>query len=349
MRYQFIGSFLFVPKLFRRVFSMSTLKKILSVTLSFLMLVSISYTFIETVDPEPAFASGEFDCVDSDGRTYIYQSTWSGNTLTINRGVNNDLGDFVKNNSFQTFSSWSSTSNSNISEVNSLAITTDGEMFALLKEDSGSDVKFYKLNYNGSAEHISSVSFPDGDNNAASNYEVDVSGTTYKYYIASKGFFSGNIRVIRINGNGTYHMFEPDIVDGSNGSNKAKDLAWVSNHPSGNDFVGFDSTNNDLLGAEITQHTGHGTASEDMEITLSVLDGNIGSGMGSNSGAAMSLGNGDVYFLENTGSGGGSLWLYDQSAGLLTETNDAFSSSSNTDGAGSVSYTHLTLPTTPYV
>jgi len=45
----------------------------------------------------------------------------------------------------------------------------------------------------------------------------------------------------------------------------------------------------------------------------------------------MSLGNGDVYFLENNT---GDLWLYDQSAGSLTETNDDFNSSSNTDGAG---------------
>ena len=45
----------------------------------------------------------------------------------------------------------------------------------------------------------------------------------------------------------------------------------------------------------------------------------------------MSLGNGDVYFLENST---GDLWLYDQSAGSLTETNDDFNSSSNTDGAG---------------
>ena len=73
-----------------------------------------------------------------------------------------------------------------------------------------------------------------------------------------------------------------------------------------------------------------------MTINLSVLNGNIGSGIGSNSGAAMSLGNGDIYFLENST---GDLWLYDQSAGSLTETNDDFSSSST------VSYTHLTLPT----
>ncbi len=29
------------------------------------MLLSIAYAFIETVDPEPAFAAGEFDCVNS--------------------------------------------------------------------------------------------------------------------------------------------------------------------------------------------------------------------------------------------------------------------------------------------
>ena len=301
--------------------------------MSFLMIVSLAYVTIETVDPEPALATGEFDCVDSKGRAYVYQSTWSGNTLTINRGINNDSGTFIREFSYDTFSSWSSTSNGDISEVNSLAITTDGEMFALLKQDN-SGIKFYKLNYDGSAQHISSVSVPNGDNNAASNYEVDVGGTTYKYYITSKGFFNGNVQVIRINGDGTYHIFEPNITNGGNGSNKAKDFAWVSNHPSGNDFVGYDSNANDLLGAEITSHTGHGTDSEAMTINLSVLDGNIASGIGSNSGAAMSLGNGDVYFLENTGTDGGSLWLYDESAGTITESGNSFASSSNTDGAG---------------
>ena len=92
-----------------------------------------------------------------------------------------------------------------------------------------------------------------------------------------------------------------------NGSNKAKDFAWVSNHPSGNDFVGYDSNANDLLGAEITSHTNIGAFNEAITIDLSVINGNIGSGIGSNSGAAMSLGNGDVYFLENITDG--DLWL----------------------------------------
>jgi hypothetical protein len=156
-------------------------------------------------------------------------------------------------------------------------------------------------------------------------------GTTYKYIVTSKGFFNGNTKVIRVNGDGTYKVITPTITNGGNGSNKAKDFAWVSNHPSGIDFVGYDSNNNDLLKADVTSHTNIGNNSEAITIDLSVLNGNIGSGIGSNSGAAMSLGNGDVYFLENNT---GDLWLYDQSAGSLTETNDDFNSSSNTDGAG---------------
>ena len=302
--------------------------------MSFLMIVSLAYVTIEKVDPEPAFAAGEFDCVDSDGRTYIYQSTWtsSGDTLTINRGINNDSGTFSSS-VIETFNSWD---HNNIDEVNALSIQTDGSMYAILKKDnSNNDLYLYKLNYNssgvGTSTYISSVNLGTGENNAASNYEVESGGTTYKYIFTSKGFFNGNQKVIRINSNGTYKVITPTITNGGNGSNKAKDFAWVSNHPSGLDFVGYDSNANDLLGAEITSHTNIGASNEAITIDLSVINGNIGSGIGSNSGAAMSLGNGDVYFLENST---GDLWLYDQSAGTLTETNDDFSNSSNTDGAG---------------
>ena len=295
------------------------------------MIVSLAYVTIEVVDPEPAFAVGEFSCIDSDGRTYIYQSTWSSGTLTITRGVNDDNGTFSTT-TIETFSSWDL---GNIEEVNSLSITTDGEMYAILKRTNTSQVYLYKLNYNasgaGTTTRISSINIGTGDNNAASNYEVDSGGTTYKYIFTSKGFFNGNQKVIRINGDGTYKVITPTITNGGNGSNKAKDFAWVSNHPSGNDFVGYDSNANDLLGAEITSHTNIGASNEAITIDLSVLNGNIGSGIGSNSGAAMSLGNGDVYFLENST---GDLWLYNQDAGTLAETNDDFNSSSNTDGAG---------------
>ncbi|MGY8783714.1 MAG: hypothetical protein ACKVHA_09975, partial [Fidelibacterota bacterium] len=188
---QVVGVFFNSPKLFRSLFRVSTLKKLLSITLSFIMLLSIAYAFIETVDPEPAFAAGEFDCVDSDGRTYIYQSTWSSGTLTINRGINNDAGSFSTS-VIETFSSWDL---GNIDEVNSLSITTDGEMYAILKRSNTTQTYLYKLLYNasgnGTTSRISSIDIGTGDNNAASNYEVTVGGTEYKYIVTSKGFFNG--------------------------------------------------------------------------------------------------------------------------------------------------------------
>ena len=101
--------------------------KTFNLVMSFLMIVSLAYVTIEKIDPEPAFAVGEFSCIDSDGRTYIYQSTWSSGTLTITRGVNDDNGTFSTT-TIETFSSWDL---GNIEEVNSLSITTDGEMYAL--------------------------------------------------------------------------------------------------------------------------------------------------------------------------------------------------------------------------
>ena len=61
--------------------------------------------------------------------------------------------------------------------------------------------------------------------------------------------------------------------------------------------------------------------------------------MSSNSGAAMTMGDGVVYFLENDD---GRLWKYDYSLDTSTGNNtnefvltsDSFNSSSNTDGAG---------------
>ena len=117
------------------------LTKVFNVSLSFLMIFTLAFVTIETIDPEPAFASGEFDCVDSDGRTYIYQSTWASGTLTITRGVNDDNGTFSTT-TIEEFGNWS---HSNIEEVNALSITTDGEMFAVLKKSNG-NAYLYKLN-----------------------------------------------------------------------------------------------------------------------------------------------------------------------------------------------------------
>ena len=182
------------------------------------MIFSLVFVTIEVIDPEPAAASGEFSCIDADGRTYLFQSTWSGSTLTINRGINDDSGTFSTS-VIESFSSWHSSHEAEgIEEVNSLSIQTDGSMYAILKIDSSAnDLYLYKLNYNssgaGSTEFISTVDLGTGENNAASNYETTDNGTTYKYIFTSKGFFNGNQKVIRINSNGCLLYTSPSPRD----------------------------------------------------------------------------------------------------------------------------------------
>ena len=50
------------------------------------MVLSLTYVTIETIDPEPAYASGEFACFNNDGRAYAYQSVWDSDHLDVTDG-----------------------------------------------------------------------------------------------------------------------------------------------------------------------------------------------------------------------------------------------------------------------
>ena len=103
-----------------RIFSSfrTYLHKVFNTFMAFMLIFSIAFATIETIDPEPVLASGEFTCLNSDGAQYVFQSTWSGGTLTINRGSNDSNGTFSTS-QIETFSSWS---HNKIDEVNSLSV-----------------------------------------------------------------------------------------------------------------------------------------------------------------------------------------------------------------------------------
>ena len=54
------------------------LVKVLNVSISFIMIVTLAFVTIETIDPEPALASTDFACFTSGGKAYAYQSVWNG-------------------------------------------------------------------------------------------------------------------------------------------------------------------------------------------------------------------------------------------------------------------------------
>ena len=65
-----LNAFNFVVLLFKKLFSFVFNKKTFNLVMSFLMIVSLAYVTIETIDPEPAYATGEFTCFNNDGRAY---------------------------------------------------------------------------------------------------------------------------------------------------------------------------------------------------------------------------------------------------------------------------------------
>ena len=112
------------------------LHKVFNTFMAFMLIFSIAFATIETIDPEPVLASGEFTCLNSDGAQYVFQSTWSGGTLTINRGSNDSNGTFSTS-QIETFSSWS---HNKIDEVNSLSVDKLGNMYAILKRTNTNQV-----------------------------------------------------------------------------------------------------------------------------------------------------------------------------------------------------------------
>ena len=60
------------------MFKRSFLKK-----LSFLLLFSLAFSLISILPEEPAYASGEFACVDSNGAPYAYHMEFSGDDVTV--------------------------------------------------------------------------------------------------------------------------------------------------------------------------------------------------------------------------------------------------------------------------
>ena len=84
------------------------LQKVLNSFMAFMLIFSIAFATIETIDPEPVLASGEFSCSNSDGAGYVFQSTFNKSTdvLTILRGSNNSSSSFSTS-TIETFSSWS--------------------------------------------------------------------------------------------------------------------------------------------------------------------------------------------------------------------------------------------------
>ena len=314
---------------------------------SWILLFSIVFSLFSVLPEEPAYASGEFTCFNSDGKAYAYQSVWDSTHLDVYRWeastgqtAGND-GNAVLAATFTSsdFSPYSG----NISEVNSFMMDREGNAYALLKENDN-DLYLFKLNMpssgtNGTATLVEQLS--DGDNNAGTYYEKN----GYKYLITSNGFMKGNQIAVRLNADGSTTEISMTRT-GESGTSKSKDFTWLPNADftglgdgTSPDIIGFDRKNTKVYYGYIS-HSSQGGAGE--SVTINVQSQNVStpsgwSGSGNAAGAVFGFGKDELYAINNNT---GQLYSIDYSSGSFSLNEAQFSSqdlyandTTNNDGA----------------
>ena len=162
------------------------LTKVFNVSLSFLMIFTLAFVTIETIDPEPALAAS-WDCLDSNGRPIAFQTEYSSSNLIVHR-YNFSNGSSLGQTTF------SGSGFNGSGEINATFMDLDGNLYVQRKtSSSGSpDSRVYLVNPTGNPTQ---VSLPASDNRTvgtdlnAATFFVD---NGYEYAISAKGHFSAS-------------------------------------------------------------------------------------------------------------------------------------------------------------
>jgi hypothetical protein len=245
--------------------------KLFNSLLAFFLIFSLAFVTIETVAPEPVFATSQFTCFNTDGNPYGYQTKyktstdaievwqWDPGTGSLTDSSNPEL----------EFTNLPGTVLEN-DEWNAAMMDTQGNLWMMRKTSSNNKYLYYMdatdSNNDGEADNS-----PDyigvsgtGDNNAGTYFEHGGN----KYLINSVGFFnSTSTMLIRIDGtnygsSSNYTNLSSNVtISKSNiagNQTKAKDFTWlrdgssfptldVSGVAQEADFLGYDDRNQQVF------------------------------------------------------------------------------------------------------
>ena len=307
------------------MFKRSFLKK-----LSFLLLFSLAFSLISILPEEPAYASGEFACVDSNGAPYAYHMEFSGDDVTVYQwDVTNGEYDTA-----ETFDFGPLTGSTD--QINGFTMDLVGNMYAIYQPTSGNK-RLIKLNYNASgAGTITDLGAISGSSSGDVNAGTFIQHGGNDYIVFSKGMGDGGRYYAQLSNSttmsasGTWSQ-NSTFNDGAN-KKQAKDFAWIR------DGLTIGGTTYNLMGVDLKNDAvilgvwaGPGT-------TVQLVDYDIGSkpsGWGSSDtvGAMYGFGGTKVYASNNDEGEMGEL-VWDSSSSEFDITGKGNSeASSNNDGA----------------
>ena len=293
------------------------MKKLLNISISFLMIFTVAFATIETVDSEPAFAdaSSAFDCKASNGDLYGYQTAKIGESVNITR-FNVETGTTTNVKSFTLLGNARVKSFDNIQAS---AMDDQGHLFVFARKND--KVTPYYLTSDGTrGVKVGKTLDADSVIDAATYFEYGGN----KYMVAANGFFAGDVRGWALPNNQDYLgsptwtsvSFNPNTSGVTAKLAKTDDIAWLvdgSGYPALNgtspSFVGYDIETQKVVLGYITGKSGNTFNITVKDYTLNRSGWNQSTRVG----AVFAFGGSEVYAIHN-GTGNVRKITYDGSS-----------------------------------
>ncbi|MDC3278558.1 hypothetical protein OAV06_04425 [Acidimicrobiia bacterium] len=313
------------------------MKKLLNISLSFLMIFTLAFATIETVDSEPAFAdaSKAFDCKASNGDLYGYQTAWNNGAIGITR-FNVETGTTTN---VKSFSKLGNLKVSKFQNLQASAMDDQGHLFMLARKDN--KVTPYYLASDSTKGVKVGKSLSAGSIIDAATY-FEYGGN--KYMVAANGFFAGDVSGWSMPSGynyaglpGTWSSVSFNINNTGVSAKLAKtdDIAWLvdgSGYPALNgtypSFVGYDIETQKVVLGYITSKSGN-------TFNITVKDyplNRSGWNQSTRVGAVFAFGGSEVYAIHN-GTGNVRKITYDGSSFGWGSNLGNMTVTSNNDGA----------------
>ena len=313
------------------------MRKFLNISLSFLMIFTLAFATIETVDSEPAFAdaSKAFDCKASNGDLYGYQTAKNDNSINITQ-FNVETGTTFP---VKSFTKLGNTRVKNFDNIAASAMDDQGHLFVFARKDN-KVTPYYLASDSTQGVKVGKSLDANSVIDAATYFEYGGN----KYMVAANGFFAGDVsgwsmpsgyNYAGVPGTWSSVSFNVNSSGVTAKLPKTDDIAWLvdgSGYPALNgtypSFVGYDIETQKVVLGYITSKSGN-------TFNITVKNYNLSrSGWNKNArvGAVFAFGGSEVYAIHN-GTGNVRKITYDGSSFGWGSNLGNMTITSNNDGA----------------
>jgi hypothetical protein len=294
------------------------MRKFLNISLSFLMIFTLAFATIETVDSEPAFAdaSKAFDCKASNGDLYGYQTAWNTSSIGITR-FNVETGTTTN---VKSFTKLGNTRVKNFDNIAASAMDDQGHLFVFARKDN-KVTPYYLASDSTQGVKVGKSLDANSVIDAATYFEYGGN----KYMVAANGFFAGDVsgwsmpsgyNYAGVPGTWSSVSFNANTSGVTAKLAKTDDIAWLvdgSGYPALNgtspSFVGYDIETQKVVLGYITSKSGNtfNITVKDYPLNRSGWD------QSTRVGAVFAFGGSEVYAIHN-GTGNVRKITYDGSS-----------------------------------